>query len=64
MAGEAEDGVWLFGYGSLVWRPNIEHTRRVDGVVHGYRRRFAQGSPDHRGTSGEAVRVRQAATKD
>ena len=41
--------LWIFGYGSLVWRPAFAHSRRLPGWVRGYRRRFWQGSADHRG---------------
>jgi cation transport regulator ChaC len=51
------DGHWIFGYGSLVWRPAFEHLERAPGFIHGYVRRFWQGSPDHRGVREQPGRV-------
>jgi glutathione-specific gamma-glutamylcyclotransferase len=49
--------IWVFGYGSLIWKPDFEHTARLPCVLPGWKRRFWQHSPDHRGTPEEPGRV-------
>lgn len=49
--------VWLFGYGSLIWRPDVAFDARVPAILHGYERRFWQRSGDHRGTAEYMGRV-------
>jgi cation transport regulator ChaC len=44
----------VFGYGSLVWRPAFPHVERRPACLHGWARRFWQGSPDHRGARGRS----------
>ena len=44
-----EDG-WVFGYGSLMWRPGFAFAEVLPGVLHGYQRRFCIYSHHYRGT--------------
>eukprot|EP01083_Nonionella_stella_P175612 612059_1 len=49
--------LWIFGYGSLVWRPEFDHVEKRPARLEGYKRRFWQGSHDHRGTHTHPGRV-------
>jgi cation transport regulator ChaC len=51
------DVSYVFGYGSLIWRPSFAFVSRQRAVLSGFRRSFRQASSDHRGTPEQPGRV-------
>lgn len=49
-ADHQRDDVWLFAYGSLIWKPELEFAERRVGLVRGYHRRFCLWQWRYRGT--------------
>jgi cation transport protein ChaC len=42
--------MWVFAYGSLIWRPGFEHTGRQRALLRGWHRGFCLWSHYYRGT--------------
>ncbi|XP_078134203.1 glutathione-specific gamma-glutamylcyclotransferase 1-like isoform X1 [Sander vitreus] len=49
--------LWIFGYGSLVWKPDFAYKRSKVGCIKGYKRRFWHGDDFYRGDKENPGRV-------
>jgi glutathione-specific gamma-glutamylcyclotransferase len=46
----SEGALWVFGYGSLMWRPGFTYVRRSKALLRGWRRSLCIYSHVHRGS--------------
>ena len=51
------DQIWLFAYGSLLYKVDFDYIEKRPAYITGWARKFWQGSHDHRGTHQAPGRV-------
>ncbi|WP_189518763.1 gamma-glutamylcyclotransferase [Kushneria pakistanensis] len=61
---DAAQPIWLFGYGSLIYKTGFVFKTRRPASIKGWTRRFWQGSHDHRGTLEAPGRVATLVPQD
>jgi cation transport protein ChaC len=61
---DGHHSVWLFGYGSLIFKADFPFLERRAAGISGWTRRFWQGSHDHRGTETAPGRVATLVAED
>ncbi|XP_019742661.1 glutathione-specific gamma-glutamylcyclotransferase 1-like [Hippocampus comes] len=54
---QCKGSLWVFGYGSLVWKPDFDYQRSIIGYIKGYKRRFWHGDDFYRGDKENPGRV-------
>jgi cation transport protein ChaC len=54
---DGQEAIWLFGYGSLIYKADFAYLERRPASIRHWVRRFWQGSHDHRGTPDAPGRV-------
>ncbi len=54
---DGDERIWLFGYGSLIYKVDFRHRQLRPAHVEHWVRRYWQGSHDHRGTAQAPGRV-------
>ncbi|MYN14581.1 gamma-glutamylcyclotransferase [Pusillimonas sp. TS35] len=47
---DPDQDVWVYGYGSLIWRPEFDFAEKRIGLLHGYHRALCLWSRVNRGT--------------
>jgi cation transport protein ChaC len=50
LAARPDGPLWLFAYGSLIWKPELEHLETRQALAHGWHRRFCMRLTRWRGT--------------
>ena len=57
---EPPKSIWIFGYGSLIWKPDFPFDYCVVGHIDGFVRRFWQGSTWHRGDTKKVATISES----